>query len=604
MCGYLKSFLQILFLVALFHQNLFAQAGLLQLANEYFADGQYLKARTTYEEILKDQKKWDVVYPNYIQCLYQLNDLKTAEKSIKRMVKNFPDYTPFKIDLIDCLEKQNRKEEAKKLEDKTIEDAVRQSQNIGLTADYFVSKKKPYAAEKIFLKARKYFLDDKLYANELAELYKNLNDKPKLMKELLVMIQFDDVEKIKNQLQNYLIDEEDYLNLEKALIQRIQENPENRRFTDLLIWLYVQQKDFDAAFLQARAQDKRLKLQGTQLFDVQKIAFENDKHDAVVKFYQHITQEYPKTQIAYQSKLLSIKSREKMIADKFPVPEEEIKTLIMDYESLIKESKFSNEVYQIKRNIATLHAFYLNNTDSAIAILQQIVKTPIPNETQLAKLLLADIYLLTGEPWESALLYMQVEKEKKDDILGYEAKLKNAKLFFFNHEFELATEQLNILKQATTREIANDAMQLSLLISLALADDSNTAPLEIFSTAYFNNQIRKYESALNYLNQLEKEHKNHPLIEESNWMKFQIYKKSSRFDEAKECLEKIEKNPSANSIYADDAVFELAKIYEKVYNQKEKAMEYYQKLITTYPGSVYVVESRKRIRNLRGDKTF
>ncbi|MFQ3575817.1 MAG: tetratricopeptide repeat protein [Cytophagales bacterium] len=603
-CGYLKSKVSLVLFCLILKNFVFAQSGLLQLANEYYADAEFLKARTTYEEILKDSKKWDIVYPNYLLCLYQLNDLKTAEKTIKRMMKTYPDYMPYKVDLIECLEKQGKKDEAKKQEEKVINETVRSSQLVSITASYLVSKNKSNAAEQIFLRSRKYYADEKLFANELAEIYKVRGDKPKLMKELLIMIQQDELEKIKNQLQNYLNDEEDFQNMETALIERIQENPENRRFTDLLIWLYIQQKDFDAAFIQARAQDKRLKLQGSQMYDIQKIAFENDKNEAVVKYYQYLIQEYPKSQIANQSKLLSIKSREKIISNQYPVNQAEVKILVNDYKSLLPETRLMAENYEIQRNIATLQAFYLNQTDSAIFILQNLVKQPKNNETQMAKLLLADIYLLTGEPWESALLYMQVEKERKDDLIAYEAKFKNAKLFFFNHEFELATEQLNILKQATSREIANDAMQLSLLISMALAEDSNTAALEIFATAYFNNQIRRYETAMKNLQQLEQDFKNNALSEEINWMKFNIFKKSGKIQEALECLEKIEKNPSSNTIYSDDAMYETARIYEENLKQKDKAMEYYQKLISTYPGSVFVVESRKRIRLLRGDKSF
>ena len=47
-----------------------------------------------------------------------------------------------------------------------------------------------------------------------------------------------------------------------------------------------------------------------------------------------------------------------------------------------------------------------------------------------AKLDLGDIYLLKGEPWESTLLYSQVEKDMKEDPLGHEAKLRNAKLSY------------------------------------------------------------------------------------------------------------------------------------------------------------------------------
>jgi len=54
-------------------------------------------------------------------------------------------------------------------------------------------------------------------------------------------------------------------------------------------------------------------------------------------------------------------------------------------------------------------------------------------------------------------------------------------------------------------------------------------------------------------------------------------------------------------ILADDATYKLALIYEEDKKDKVKAMELYQKLMTSYQGSTYVVEARKKYRLLRGD---
>ena len=54
-------------------------------------------------------------------------------------------------------------------------------------------------------------------------------------------------------------------------------------------------------------------------------------------------------------------------------------------------------------------------------------------------------------------------------------------------------------------------------------------------------------------------------------------------------------------ILSDDALFEMALIYEELIEDKEKAQQYYQHLLTDYPGSIFVAEARKRFRNLRGD---
>jgi outer membrane protein assembly factor BamD (BamD/ComL family) len=45
----------------------------------------------------------------------------------------------------------------------------------------------------------------------------------------------------------------------------------------------------------------------------------------------------------------------------------------------------------------------------------------------------------------------------------------------------------------------------------------------------------------------------------------------------------------------------LGNIYQYHLNDPAKAMERYQELMTDFPGSMFVVEARKRFRALRGD---
>ena len=55
---------------------------------------------------------------------------------------------------------------------------------------------------------------------------------------------------------------------------------------------------------------------------------------------------------------------------------------------------------------------------------------------------------LKNEPWEATLLYSQVEKSQKEDQLGQEAKLKNAKLHYYNGDFDLAKDSLGYFEKS------------------------------------------------------------------------------------------------------------------------------------------------------------
>ncbi|MGE5382816.1 MAG: tetratricopeptide repeat protein, partial [Omnitrophica WOR_2 bacterium] len=213
---------------------------------------------------------------------------------------------------------------------------------------------------------------------------------------------------------------------------------------------------------------------------------------------------------------------------------------------------------------------------------------------------LADILLFSGEPWEATLLYSQVDKAFKNDPLGHEARFRNAKLSFYIGEFEWARAQLDVLKAATSKLIANDAMQLSLLISDNIAYDSSTLALASYARAdllLFRNQPDRAYALLDSVLQA---FPNHPIDDDAIMKEAEIRLKQGNFTAAETLYKEIiEKYP--DDILADDALYDLALLYQNQLKDNQKAMDCYQKLMTGYPGSLYVVDARKQFRSLRGD---
>lgn len=258
---------------------------------------------------------------------------------------------------------------------------------------------------------------------------------------------------------------------------------------------------------------------------------------------------------------------------------------------------------EVNRSKALLFAFYLHNNDSAIALLNGIItQTRIKRELLAqSKLDLGDIYLLHGEPWESTLLYSQVEKLIQDDRLGHLAKLKNAKLAFYKGDFELAQAYLDVLKLATSREIANDAMDLSILIQDNLALDTTDVPLRMYAKADLEVFQKNFAAAQIALDSLQSQFPNHGLLDEVLWMKAKIAEQTSDFEQAEQNYKKIIEYHK-DDILGDDAVYKLAELYHYNFNKKDEAQELYKQILIEFPGSIYVAEARKRYRQLRGDR--
>ena len=185
------------------------------------------------------------------------------------------------------------------------------------------------------------------------------------------------------------------------------------------------------------------------------------------------------------------------------------------------------------------------------------------------------------------------------DPLAHEAKFRNAKLAFYNGEFEWATAQLDVLKGSTSELIANDALQLSLLIQENTVD-SNDAPLRLYASAELMIFRNDFDNASKKLDSITSQYPGHSLEDDMWMLRAQMALKKRDYNGAFEFYEKVY-TKYADDALADDALFKAAQLQEKFLNNPAKAKELYEKLITDYKGSVYGVEARNRFRILRGD---
>ncbi|MDY0216186.1 MAG: tetratricopeptide repeat protein, partial [Bacteroidales bacterium] len=198
-------------------------------------------------------------------------------------------------------------------------------------------------------------------------------------------------------------------------------------------------------------------------------------------------------------------------------------------------------------------------------------------------------------------LYAQVDKDFPNDTLGHTAKFKSAKLSFYIGEFEWAKAQLDILRSATTRLIANDAMELYFTIDDNLdEEDVTNKALQMYASAdllIFKNQDEK---ALQTLDSIFTVGLYNSLFDEVLYKKAEIKVKQGLYNEADSLLNRmIAFYPS--ELYVDDAWFLRAEIQHFYLKNKTKAMEFYQELISNFPGSLLTHEARQRYRVLRGD---
>lgn len=593
-----------LLIIVLFTVNAFSQQKELNLADEYFSQGEYDKAYVKYEDLSSKNQNIPLIYQNYLTSLKNLSKFEEAEKFVKKTIKLFPENPLYKVDYY-LLMKEQKDSKADKYFNTLVHDIKSNPAQVEQVHEHLMNNQEISKTIDLLLEARSASSSKSAYAIQLSKAYMLLGKKELMIEEMLTYLMENphQLEPVKNNFQNYLEKKEDFALLENRLYELVQKNPENIVINELLLWINIQNKNFKQAFLQAKAIDKKGKLNGAKLNEVGKIALDNKDYESAIKFYQYVNDEIKTGPYYSMARRMMIYSKEEAVKNTYPVDRQKITSLIQDYKNLIRDFGRINQSFEASRSMALLYGLYLDRKDTAIVLLQSILKEPAADLKlkSNAKISLADIYLLNEEPWEASLLYSQVEKDMKEDQIGHEAKLKNAKLAYYNGEFELAQSHLDILKMATTREIANDAMDLSILIQDNSALDTSYAALQEYAAIDLLLFQNKHEEALKRLDTMLITFPGHTLTDEIYWLQANVYKKNGAYDEAVSKLDKI-LTEFKDGIFGDEAMYTKAVLLDEHLNRKDEAMDIYKEFLFVYPGSIYVSEARKRYRQLRGDK--
>ena len=576
-----------------------------KLALQYFEQKEYEKANVYFEDLY--DKNTDNWYYYYYKSLVGAKDFSKAEKITKKQLKQNKYNVQNYVYLARIYKLQNDFKKETEFYEKAIKELVPSQPFIQNLVTAFVEDANYDYAIEVYKKARKES-PDYPYFYEIADLYKQKNDLKAMINEYLDALEFreSELQSVQTNLQNSLgyDDDEGGINnplLKQELQKRIQKNSDKIVLSEFLIFIQKQQKDFDGAFVQSKALDKRLKEDGHRLFELAKICVANQQWDAAQRCYEYVIEKGPINGY-YDAAMIDVLNVEYLaVTQKAQPTKEELLALEQKYIKANQKYKNTSLNAQIIKNLANLQAYYLGKENNAVDLLDEAVGSAgIDNVVKANyKIQLADIYLLNGQIWDASLLYSQVEKDFKYEAIGQEAKFRNAKLSFYAGDFKWAKTQADVLKGATTKLIANDALDLSLIITDAIGVDTNDLPLKLFASAELMILQHRYNEAIVRMDSVNQLFSTNTLGDDIYFKKAQIYFLLANYAQAEAMYKNIiEFYPT--DLYGDDAQFKLAELYEKM-NEKEKAKIAYQDVLTKYPGSIFVVEARKRFRLLRGD---
>tara|TARA_B100001287_G_scaffold111572_1_gene94064 strand:- start:24223 stop:26100 length:1878 start_codon:yes stop_codon:yes gene_type:complete len=589
----------------------------LKLANSYYLKGDYEKAVMYYNKLSKNQNNLDNIYQYYKSSLLELKEFKSAEKLCKRLQKIYPENLSLLVDLGMIYGFENKESNKIQQFEKSINSINSKSSfqnisNLGLAFQKINDLERAllvYRAGEKFNENNHFIFHDKI-----ALIYNKQGNISAMIDTYLELL--DQSERFLSSVQSGLsnsIDFELQLKekelLRKKIIQKVQKNSKSIVYVQLLAWYYLLNNDYENAFTQVKALDKKLKMDLSELLKLGLTALNNNNYKIAIKCFDEVLLNTKSVERKFKAKNLRLRAIKEKIIFKSQISINELNELKDDYLLTLDQLNQSRNIpsinkrkYELLKELSNIEAYYLNDIFSAKQHLQLAMSLRDINETDLAnlKLQFADLLVLDNNVWEASLKYMQIEKQFKNDPLGHKAKFKNAQVYYFVGEFDWCQAQLEVLKASTSKLIANDALALSILITDNYNMDTSATAMKLFAKADMLTLQHKNNEALELYDSIFNNFKNHSLNDEILLRKANIFINLHEYDSAIAHLKTIELDYS-ESILIDNVLFLVGKIYETKLNNTALAKNYYKKILFEYPGSIYLIDARNRFRKLSGN---
>lgn len=576
-----------------------------QLASKYYSQKNYEKAAPLYKSLYSTSKN-NYYFKLYFTCLVQLKEYEEAEKEVAGEVKKDKKRPEYYVYWGYILNLQEKEEESTQKCNLALKNISNNKSDYLLTASTFTQFGLYEYAKDTYLQG-KAKLGAENFNYELARSYYYLQNYDQMMDEYLEFLKLEEknLERVQSNLASVLrldFDNELRDKFKGMALKRVQTEPNITAYNRLLIWFFLQEGKFANALRQSVALDKRTGNEDIRILSLANMALNNRKYNDAKNAYSYLMSKGEEMPFYIQCFIMNLKASYMYFIQEQPGNINEANLLSKQLKEGLDSLGNSLLAYELVIDYADLLAFYLNKPGEAIKVITDGLKTPgiNPPETGKLKTKLADVYVYAEDPWEATLIYSQVIDANKKNILGDEVKLKKARLGYLLGNFSWAKAQLDVLKASTSKLTANDAFELSLFIGENTNLDTTDVPLQMFSRAdlfFFQN---KDSLAYATIDSIAEMFPYHSLVDDILMRKAKINIRNKNYGEAAGQLQQI-LDDFSYELLADDALFMLAGLYHYHLNQKEKAQELYKQMMANHPGSIYVVESRQRFRNLRGD---
>lgn len=595
--------MKFIFAILILLLPLFAQAQQSdsQLAYTYYQNKEFEKAADLFLKLYERTRSSNFL-DFHIICLINGKQYEKAEGTLKKLLKADENNKDFIINLGYIYDQQGKTQKADECYEKAIKKLIPSTGDINSLAYRFREIREYEWAIKTYERGRELLKKPDAFTSELGDSYMMERNYDKMI-ELFTQSLAKDPSTIGTITSRLSFARSfDIVNnvdgvIEKKL-EQIFNNPDYAPvFDELSVWYDLQKSNYASALQHAIRLNQKSENKIHIFLNIAQTAASSLKYDIAQQAYNKVLERGKENNNFYASaekEILTCKYQELGTQKSSAV---QYQALAGECTGYIREYGYNHDNIDVAILLSDIYAYHVSLPDSANSVLQRAETTRMLNANALyqIKSKRADLLTFTDNPWEATILYTQIEKANPNNDIGYEAKLKKARLAYYSGDLLWARAQFDVLKGATTKLISNDAIKMSHFINTSYEEGEDNSDLEKVATTEYKVYKKQYSAALPLLDSLIG-HSAPEIADYASLIKAKILGHGFKYAEAATLFEKL-KNESEQTYIRAEAIYELAGIKVKL-QEKKQALELYKLLVSEYSGSVYSVESGRLYREI------
>lgn len=582
-----------------------------RLAQTYFNSGDFEKA----EEILKEitaKAPWNFRYSEELNKVFLKQ--RKYDESIqilgKRISQAPNDINPYGL-LGSTYYQMGQREKGDEIWGKGLEVAGINVVAFRIMANYAIQERAYGKAIEFLQTAQSKFNDGNIYLYDIAYLQSimmKFEDAAKTYCELLID-KPNNIESVKNRMSSY-INRAQALEQTIKAVNEFQENDFNAVILELQSYLEVQNENYGNALSLLIRHDAELIKNGSKVFQFANRAFNDAQYQASLNGFKYIIDTYSNSAFLNGSKIKYARSKEFLLDEQyginqtkwnryspktFPPPKQYLE-LIEDYNEFTINSKNRLLTGEAFFQIGKIYLFKLNDYEKALQSFNYVMlNLPGTDFAIQSALILAEKEVKRGNLKQAEILLNSVIRNphSKEELKNI-ARFRLSKIEFWNGNFQKSIDRLAHFQNNYKDNMANNAIELSMLITIFRKDSLNLAK---FAYASYLAEADSFNKSAEIFRELSEDENLFILNSYSKFNYVQVLIALGKIPIAIATLEEIV-NSEEKNIYSDDAQFLLANAYFYSLKNYKKSKDIFENLLQDFPNSLYLEQAREMINRI------